>query len=134
MVKHIGITINYTDDIIQFYQNILMFSIVRKFNLDLALSISLFNIEESPEVYLLNNDGLEVEAFISNTKESKAYSHIYLEYVNADTIYNKAIEQGYRAVQKQNRNGGFTYFISDKSGNIFEIKKMAIPCGTFEGH
>lgn len=122
MVKHIGITVNYPDDIDQFYQRVLLFSTVRKFSLDLALSVSLFNIEESPEVLLLNNDGVELEVFVSKIKEHKAYMHIYLEYENADKVYNNAIELGYKSVRKQNKNGGFTYFISDKSGNVFEVK------------
>ncbi len=51
--------------------------------------------------------------------------HIYLEYINAENVYNNAVEQEYRAIKKPNRNGGFTYFISDKSGNIYEIKEKA---------
>jgi len=123
MLKHIGITVNYPDDIDQFYQKVLMFSTVHKFNLDLALSALLFSIEESPEVFLLYNNGVELEVFVSETNEKKAYTHICLEYANADKVYSNAIELSYKAIKKPNRNGGFTYFIYDKSGNVFEVKE-----------
>ncbi len=75
MANHIGITVNYIDDLDQFYRNVLMFSTVRKFNLDIELSRLLFNMEESPEVFLLNRDGVELEVFISKRKQG-LHAHI----------------------------------------------------------
>jgi len=51
------------------------------------------------------------------------FSHICLAYQNAEGTYKKAVEKGYRTLIKKYPVND-TYFIWDKSGNMFEITEI----------
>lgn len=71
----------------------------------------------------MNKSSFIFEIFISASKEKKVFSHVCFAYRNAEITYKKAIELGYKTFIKKNPNSK-TYFIWDRSGNMFEIKEI----------
>jgi len=123
MLHHIALTINDSEEIENFYENILLFSLKHKFTMNGEIARQVFNIEETVDVYMMGYHNTELEIFLSPKKERKVFSHICLVYWKAEITYNKAVEQGYKALVKKNPVND-TYFIWDKSGNMYEIKEL----------
>lgn len=123
MIHHIALTVNQTDDIINFYKKILAFNLHHRFELDAALSKTIFDIEKDAEIFVMRLRDMELELFISDNKEQNAYSHVCIKYCKSELIYKKAQKAGYRTFIKP-RDGHDAYFIWDKSGNLFEIKEL----------
>jgi hypothetical protein len=71
----------------------------------------------------LERNGLEFEIFINTRQENKFFSHICLSYQSPEIIYENALKSGYKTLVKDGSNH-FTYFIWDKSRNMFEIKNL----------
>ncbi|WP_394706439.1 VOC family protein [Draconibacterium orientale] len=120
---HVAITIHSLKEIEDFYKEILRFTVQRKFSLNRETSQKIFSTEEVVEVYLMEHQSVQFEIFISRQKEKKLFSHVCLAYRQALIIYEKAISLGYRTLVKSNKENN-TYFVWDKSGNMFEIKEI----------
>ena len=123
MIQHIALTINDSEEIENFYENILLFSLNHKFSVNGEITRQIFNTEETVDVFMMGHHDTQYEIFVSPKKERKAFSHICLAYRKAEINYKKAIELGYKALIKKNYANN-TYFIWDKSGNMFEIKEI----------
>lgn len=121
MLLHVAITIQSSKEIENFYKKILLFTVQRKFSLNKETSQKIFNTEEVVDVYLMEHQSVQFEIFVSRKKEKKLFSHVCLAYRQTNTIYEKAIKLGYETQIKRNKENN-TYFIWDKSGNMFEIK------------
>jgi extradiol dioxygenase family protein len=123
MLQHIALTINDSEEIENFYENILLFSLKRKFSVNGEVTRQIFNTGETVDVYMMGHQDTQLEIFLSPKKERKVFSHICLAYWKAVITYNMAVELGYKALVKKNPVND-TYFIWDKSGNMFEIKEI----------
>ena len=123
MIQHIALTINDSEEIENFYENILLFSLKHKFSVNGEITRQVFNTGETVDVYMMEHQDNQLEIFLSPKKEKKIFSHICLSYKKAEIIYNKTVKLGYKALVKQNPVSD-TYFIWDKSGNMFEIKEI----------
>ena len=121
MLEHIALTVNDSEEIKNFYEKVLRFKVKHKFVLKRQLSQMIFNVTAIPDVYLMRQQDLEFEIFISPEKENRVFSHICLSYQKPENIYKNALKSGYRILVKDGENH-YTWFIWDKSGNIFEIK------------
>ena len=123
MFQHTGLTVNRPEEIRDFYEDVLGFELKRKFTLDQNISHKIFNEAATVDVYLMAHDDAQLEIFLSPLKEKKVFTHVCLAYAENETIYEKAVRHGYDTVVKE--NPGFnTYFIRDRSGNMFEVKKV----------
>lgn len=123
MLLHVAITIHFPDEIENFYQNVLRFAVQNHFSINRETAQTIFNTNEIAEVYMMALPTLHFEIFISREIEKKRFSHVCLSYREAHVIYKKAIEQGYKTQVKKKKEND-TYFIWDKSENMFEIKEM----------
>jgi catechol 2,3-dioxygenase-like lactoylglutathione lyase family enzyme len=123
MLQHIALSINDPREISAFYQNVLQCKILRQFSLNPAITRSVFNTEGPVDVFMAEVQDTQLEIFLTSALENKVFSHICFTYRNADQVFNKALELGYMALVKKNPSHN-TYFIHDKSGNMFEIKEM----------
>lgn len=123
MLQHIALTINDSEEIENFYENILLFSLKHKFSVNGEITRQVFNTEETVDIYMMGHYDTQLEIFLSPKKERKVFSHICLAYWKAEITYKKAVELGYKALIKKNPVSD-TYFIWDKSGNMFEIKEI----------
>ncbi len=122
MLKHIGLNINQKTDISLFYKNILGFSENGRFELKKELSKMLFNIDNKPEVFLLNKEHLVLELFLINERSKLLYGHLCIEVADRKAIAQKAREKGYFVNIIERKDKDDICFIRDRSGNIFELK------------
>jgi len=123
MLHHIALTVNEPEEIKDFYEEVLLFNLQQKFSVNGETALQIFNTDETTEVYLMQQNDIRFEIFISSQKENKAFSHICLSYNKAENIFKKAVDMGCKSFIKENR-GNNTYFIWDRSGNMFEIKEI----------
>ena len=123
MIQHIALTINDSAEIKNFYENILLFSLKHKSTVNGEITRQVFNNGETVDVFMMEHLGIQLEIFLSPKKERKIFSHICLAYKKAEIIYSKTVKLGYKALVKKNPVSD-TYFIWDKSGNMFEIKEI----------
>lgn len=123
MIQHVGLTINDTSEISNFYQEILQFAIHHTFRMDEEVNQMIFRLAGSVEVLLMEKEGSRLELFLCDKQETKHYTHICVAFTDAVSIFNRALEKGYKALAKPNREGRNTYFVWDRSGNMFEIKE-----------
>jgi len=124
MLKHIALTINDSEEIERFYIEILQFAIKNKFTVNEKITRQVFNLNGCADVYLMVYEDIVFEVFISSKRERKVFSHIALAYPDAEIIYNKAIQSGYKGLVRSNSDN-CTFFIRDKSANMFEIKELS---------
>ena len=123
-MHHIALTVTDPDEIRSFYEEVLLFRLHYRFSLDtIDLLRQLFQTERPTEVYVLKHQDVQLEIFIDPVKEKKRFFHICLEYWKTGMIFNRAVESGYRTWIKKNPDH-LTYFIWDKSENLFEIKEI----------
>ncbi|MBN2699348.1 MAG: VOC family protein [Bacteroidales bacterium] len=121
MLQHIALTVNDSGEIRNFYEDVLGFRLVRKFSLERETIRNIFHEEDETDVYLMGHDGIELELFLSPLREKKVFSHVCLLCSDAEMTARKASGRGYELFTRENR-GKQTYFIWDKSRNMFEIK------------
>lgn len=121
MIQHIGLSISNITEVHNFYKKIMGFEKVKQFSMYPSIAEKVFGFEESPEVFIMKRDEMELELFLSNQKINQGWNHLCLTLSDAATIYQAAGKAGYPVVCHEGRNG-FTYFIRDKQKNLFELK------------
>ena len=121
MLQHVAFAVNDPEEIKSFYEEVLLFVIKRIFSIDGKVSQKVFNVPGKTEVYVMSNYDAQFEIFITPKEERKVFSHVCLAYLDAEIVFNKATIMGYKAIIRNGADHN-TYFIWDKSGNMFEIK------------
>lgn len=121
-LQHIAITVTDVSEIERFYGNILGMQVIRNFVLNKSLSGEIFDIEEDTEVFLLQKDNLQFEIFLKPYKHDHNFNHICFSTATREDIIEKAIRYSYKCLRFKRKNSEMI-FISDNSGNVFEIKQ-----------
>ena len=121
-LEHIAISIHEVKEIKDFYQEILGFKIIRKFEINRELTARLFGIEQQTEVFLMEREGILLEIFISKTAKKEHLNHVCISSRDRDELIEKIRKNNYK-ITIINRNNFDLVFIYDRSGNIFEIKE-----------
>jgi len=123
-LEHIAITVTDKNEIEQFYHEILGMHEIRRFTLDNTLSTDIFGIEKETVVIQLKNETLLLEVFLSPEKRDPGFNHICISTNNREEIVKRAIQNSYRCLQLKRGNSDMV-FVTDNSGNIFEIKQIS---------
>ncbi len=123
MLQHIALTVNESKEIKNFYEDVLLFKLKHTFSVNEKLSEKLFNVPKKTDVYVMRYHKAEIEIFITQQKETKVFSHVCIAYREAEILYDSAVKKGYKTFLKKGAMQD-TYFIWDKSKNMFEIKKL----------
>jgi len=121
-LEHIALNITDHNEIINFYQNVLGMVEIRKYELDKELAELFFNIRENTSVYLMQKDELVLELFINTKSYNHGFNHICIKMKNRGSIIDKAKNNSYKCIRRE-REYFDQIFISDNSGNIFEVKE-----------
>lgn len=121
-LEHIALNITDSKEIIGFYKNVLGMVEVRNYELDKDLAKIFFNIHENTSVYLMQKDDLFLELFVIAKSYNYGFNHICIKVQNRKAIVCTAIENFYKCIRRK-REYFDQIFISDNSGNIFEIKE-----------
>lgn len=121
-LEHVALTITDYNEIKQFYQEILEMNETRSFVLDKVLARNIFGIEEETKVFLLQKDELLLEIFLNTEQHHQGFNHICISTSNREEIVKKATQYSYKCLRLKRENSDMI-FVTDNSGNIFEIKQ-----------
>jgi len=121
--EHIALNIIDSNEVEKFYHNILGMIEVRKYELDNNLAKRFFNINKDTSVHLMRKDDFVLELFVNENVTNHGFNHICIKVENREDIVSKAKDNSYKCVRRE-REHFDQIFISDKSGNIFEIKDV----------
>ncbi len=124
-LEHIALSVTDTEEIKNFYFNILEMEEVKSFVLNKELANNIFKIEKEVLVFLLQKDKLFFEIFVTNMQNNQSYNHVCIAIQKREELVEKAIKQGYICIRIK-RDMFDLIFIKDKNGNIFEIKESNI--------
>jgi len=123
-LEHIGISISDRNEIVNFYQNILGMTEIRKFSINEQLSKNIFNEKtfKEIEIFLMKKDDLIIEIFINQNNNSKNFNHICFSTTEREKLISKVKENNYGYIREE-REYYDLIFIKDNDGNLFEIKE-----------
>ena len=122
-LEHIALNIIDSKEVIDFYQNVLGMVEVKNFILEKGLAKQFFGISKDTPVYLMQQDELVLELFVNSKSHDSGFDHICIEVENREDIVSKAKNNSYKCIIRE-REHFDQIFISDNSGNIFEIKEI----------
>lgn len=123
-LNHIGLNIHHKTELDDFYQDVLGLEFAYNFELQNDLGSKIFGIEEQAQVFHYKNEHLNLELFLSQEPVKQGFSHICIELTDRETIAKKAEDSGYPITRLAREDKPDILFISDKAGNIFELKKL----------
>jgi len=121
-LEHIALNIYDSNEVVNFYENILGFIQIKNFSIDKELAQQFFNISNDTPVYLMQKDDLVLELFVNPKSRDHGFNHICIEINNRVDLVSDAVESSYKCIRRE-REHFDQIFISDKSGNMFEIKE-----------
>jgi catechol 2,3-dioxygenase-like lactoylglutathione lyase family enzyme len=121
-LEHVAITITDFNEIEQFYHEILGMNEIKSFVLDKVLAKDIFDIEEETKVFLFQKNTLLLELFLMQERCAHGFNHICISTNNREEIVKKATQHSYRCLRLKRENSDMI-FISDNSGNVFEVKQ-----------
>ena len=122
-LEHVAISVSEAREIEQFYLGILGMREIKNFKLDQALSRDIFGIEKETSVFQLEKDKLLLEIFITSGKRDPGFNHICISTNRREEIFEKATSHSYKCLRLKRGNSDMI-FITDHSGNIFEVKTI----------
>lgn len=121
-LEHVALTVTSYNEIEQFYHEILGMREIKRFTLNKALSMDIFSIEKETAVFQLQKDTLLLEIFLTPERRDPGFNHICISINNREEIVNKATQYSYKCLRIK-REYSDLIFITDNSGNIFEVKQ-----------
>jgi len=122
-LEHIALNVTDPKEVIDFYQNVLGMVEIKNFILEKGLAKQFFGISMDTSVYLMQQDELVLELFVNSKSHHCGFDHICIEVENREDIVSKAKDYSYKCIRRE-REHFDQIFISDNSGNIFEIKEI----------
>lgn len=123
-LEHVALTITDYNEIEHFYHEILGMNEIKSFVLERVLARDIFGIEEETKVFLLQKDKLFLEIFLTPELCVTGFNHMCISITNREEIVEKAIQHSYKCLRLK-REYSDMIFITDNSGNIFEVKQSS---------
>jgi catechol 2,3-dioxygenase-like lactoylglutathione lyase family enzyme len=124
MLRHIGIHIHDTSEAENFYSNILNFQEQNSYFLNEETALKVFGTSQKVEAIRMKQFELIIELLICPKSYLAGMAHVALEFWRPETITQKATKMGYKVQEFAKENGRIARYITDKAGNIFEIKDI----------
>ena len=121
-LNHIALSIQNKEELTDFYQNILGFRLEYQYEIDATLSSTLFDIDKPAEVFRYSNEELHLEFFVAAAKTIPAFAHIGIDVEDREVIAEKCKKAGYQVIRVERKEKYDLLFVSDKTGNKFELK------------
>ncbi|MDA3882727.1 MAG: hypothetical protein PF481_05555 [Bacteroidales bacterium] len=120
---HVGLQIS-EKDLVPFYELVLQGYSNRSFVLPKDQCEEIFSISQDTKIIYMMYEGFELELFVYEHVQGKSFNHVCISSENAEKMYKTAQQIGYFTYKRVSKNGSYTYFLSDSSHNMFEIKKV----------
>ncbi|KAF0198968.1 MAG: hypothetical protein FD166_959 [Bacteroidetes bacterium] len=122
LLNHIALPLVSSSEVHDFYEKVLGFTENYRFEIDHGTADLIFGINEPINVAVVERNGFRIELYFTGNKSASQISHICLNESDVDGISQRAETAGYPVV-RVNRPSSKLAFISDRSGNRFEIKQ-----------
>ena len=122
-LNHVALSVNDSEEIENFHEDILVFSLQRKFLMAAGIANNFFGVNKEIDVYFMKKTDVWLEIFLYPEKKNKIFNHLCLEYFGSEVIYTKSQKSGYKSQIKINPGRNNSYFIWDRCGNMFELKE-----------
>ncbi len=120
-LEHIALTINDSEEIENFYCDILGMRRIRDFILPKDVSVTIFGVESDIEVSFLEKGSLTVELFVSKLINKNPIDHVCITVPDRELMIQKAQQKGY-AYTRIKRPEFDLVFLKDKNDNLFELR------------
>jgi hypothetical protein len=95
---------------------------IRSFRLEKLLGKDIFGIEEATTVVQLQKDELLLEIFVTPQQIDHGHDHICISTTHREEIVKRAMQHSYKCIRLKRQHSDMV-FISDHSGNLFELKQ-----------
>jgi catechol 2,3-dioxygenase-like lactoylglutathione lyase family enzyme len=125
ILNHIALPVAFPTDIEDFYFRILGFSEKYRFDIEAETAEAIFNINKAINVVVVEREKLCIELYQLENDFPPGISHVCLNERDVDGVCKQAEAAAYRVV-RINRPSSKLAFITDKSGNRFEIKQVTM--------
>lgn len=121
---HIGLVASCEDNASRFYHELLGLALTRRSELPEALASRLFGLEKGCEILYFGNDAILFEVFVTGwpEKTERKISHTCIEVEDRGGLLARAGKLGFEVIEAP-RNDYSVYFLSDRDGNLFEVKE-----------
>ena len=121
-LNHIALTIKNKEELTDFYKNILGFNLEYEYEIDAKLADTIFDVRKQTEVFRYSKDELHFEFFISDEKPTPIFSHIGVDVEDREALADVCKKAGYKVIRVERSDKYDLLFVSDKTGNKFELK------------
>ena len=122
MLNHIALQINQENDLKNFYNAILGFEELRRFELNENLSSSIFGLKKKVDVILIRKENLTIELFLTDVIiPFQGYNHTCLNVNDREQIIQNCRDQNYEVIEIPREKSNLC-FVKDHTGNLFELK------------
>lgn len=124
-IEHIAVSSNSEEKSDEFFINLLELKKVRSSVVSDDLMEQFFNIKKEQRIIRYENEGLSVEAFITDDKNQALdlFTHTCLIVEDRIRLIERAKKLNFEVIQVPRKNSdGFYLFLKDSYGNLFEIK------------
>lgn len=119
-MQHIALEVT-TDDISDFYIDVLGGQIKRQFTLDADVADAVFGKKQEVDVCMVEVGAVVLELFVVSVPSASIYNHSCVTIANTAEVFEKARQNQYWTYLLT-RNSKETFFIKDRNGNMFELK------------
>lgn len=121
-LNHIALQYSDKDKAKQFFVDLLKFERVKDFFVSKKLSEAIFNIPESIDVEVFENDDFRFEIFYTKQQKTDRLSHVCIEIENKKEFISDCKKIGLNPyfVEKEGRK---ILFVRDHHNNLYEIKE-----------
>ena len=126
-IEHIAVSSNSEDKADEFFKNLLGLKKVRSFVVSDDLMEQFFKIKREQKIVRYENEGLRVEAFITddNSRTRDKFTHTCLVIEDRVSLIERAKELNIEVIQVPRKDSeNFYLFLKDSYGNLFEIKSQ----------
>lgn len=121
-LKHIALNIERTEELTDFYENVLGFHLVHQYELNTAFAEKIFGIEIKTDVFVYSNFTLDLELFVLPEKTNHGFAHICVEMEDRDIVAERARKARYPIIKIEREEKEDLLFVMDRAGNKFEMK------------
>lgn len=121
-LKHIALNIQKEEELVSFYENVLGFHLIRKYELNAEFAQKIFGIDAKTDVYIYSNFTMYLELFVLPEKTNPGFAHICTEMEDRDIVVERCKKAGYPIIKIEQKEKEDLLFIMDNAKNKFELK------------
>ena len=121
-LKHIALNIQKEAELVDFYEKVLGFHLINRYELNADYAQKIFGINAKTEVYVYSNFTIYLELFVLPEQTNNGFAHICTEMEDRNIVVEKCRKAGYPIIKIEREEKEDLIFIMDSAENKFELK------------